>query len=70
MVLILLVSKALMTRCGADKTERYLPSAVEMRHVLSCWVDTLKKQPCVKDLCGKHTFAVCAFGTLDFLTGR
>lgn len=36
--------------------------------ILSSWVDTLKKQPCVEtnDLNREHTFVLCAFRTLRF----
>lgn len=57
---------------GTDGTGSYLLSAVERRHVLSSWVDTLKKQPCVETngLYRKHTFVLYGFGTLRFSFNR
>lgn len=40
-------SKRLATTV-TDDTDRYLLYAVERRHVLSSWVDSFKKQPCVE----------------------
>lgn len=60
-------SKRLAT-AGTDDTEKYLLYAVERRHVLSPWVDSFKKQPCVKDMYKKH-FVLVPLVHLNFLRG-